>query len=566
MACLPDVFGQAASILKLATHQQRFACATVAGLLLTLAFPEFNLAALAWVAPGFLLLATAGTTPRDAFRIGYAAGLAHYLSSLCWLLLIPFPQMAWLAWLALSAYCALYPALWTWLCWKLVPMADSNSPEKNAASRVACCGSILLVSWCRRQLWLLSCAAAWVALELTRGWLLTGFPWNYLGVSHYQTLPLAQIASVTGVLGLSFLLVWFSAALLCTGVSIIRRPTERWVWFGEIFCPMAALMLVVGWGFVRLSRTESEVRHLRVALVQPSIPQKIKFNPEENAKAFQRVLDLSKMALATKPDLLIWPEAVVPGFLRFDEKLLTAVTGLARTNNVWILLGADDAARRQAHFEEADYFNSAFLIAPDGRLAGKYDKRHLVIFGEYVPLAKWLPFLKWLTPIGAGFTPGTEPGRLELAHPVHGATLAPLICFEDLFPRFARESAAGADILMNLTNDGWFGRGAQQWQHAANAAFRAIETGRPLVRCANNGLTCWVDVHGRLHETHFGDSPDVYAAGFKTARIPIGPRVKTFYQRHGDWFGWSCVAATFLAWLVARRDSKKGWARADSKS
>ncbi len=549
--------------MKLETQQQRFACATVAGLLLTLAFPQFNLAALAWVAPGLLLLATAGTTPRDAFRIGYAFGLAHYLSSLCWLLLMPFPQTAWLGWLALSAYCAFYPAAWTWLCWKLVPMANSNPTEETAATRVANCDSLLTVGWCRRQLWLLLCAAAWAALELMRGWLLTGFPWNYLGVSHYQTLPLMQIASVTGVLGLSFLLVWFSAALLCTSVSIIRRPTERWAWLAEMFCPMVALMLVAGWGFVRVSRAESEVRHLNVALVQPSIPQKIKFNTEENARAFQRVLDLSELALAAKPDLLIWPEAVVPGFLRFDEKLLATVTGLARTNNVWILLGADDAERRD-QFEEVDYFNSAFLIAPDGRLASKYDKRHLVIFGEYVPLAKWLPFLKWLTPIGAGFTPGTKPGRLELRHPVHGAVLAPLICFEDLFPRFARESAAEADILMNLTNDGWFGHGAQQWQHAANAAFRAVETGRPLVRCTNNGLTCWVDVHGRIHETHFGDSPDVYAAGFKTARIPIGQRKLTFYQRHGDWFGWSCGAVTLLAWLLVER-SKKGWARSAGK-
>ena len=549
--------------MKLASQRQRqrLVCGAAAGLLLTLAFPPFDLAALAWVAPALMLFATAGASPRDAFRVGYAAGLAHYLSSLYWLLNLPFPQTAWLGWLALSGYCGLYPAVWVWLCWELAPQAKifpANEPTSAAEQTIGNSPwkSLLAAGWHKRQLWLLLCAMVWVALELARGCLLTGFPWNFLGVSYHQTLPLVQLASVTGVLGLSFLLAWLSVALLATAMSILHRPTSRWAWLGELFLPLAALMLVAGWGFTRVVRPESEVRHLSVALVQPSIPQKVKFDPIENARAFQKVLSLSELALATKPDLLIWPEAVVPGFLRYDEKLLATVTGLARTNNVWILLGADDAERRAEGSEEMNYFNSAFLISPEGNLAGKYDKRHLVIFGEYVPLARWLPFLKWFTPIGEGFTPGREAGRLEVRHPVRGGTLAPLICFEDLLPGLARESAVETDILVNLTNDGWFGTGAQQWQHAANAAFRAVETGRPLIRCTNNGLTCWVDAHGRLHETQFGDSPDVHAAGFKTARIPIGPRTQTFYQRHGDWFAWLCVAVTTLGLLRARVSKK----------
>lgn len=536
----------------------------MAGLLLTLAFLQFNLAALAWVAPGLLLLATAGTAPRDAFRIGYAGALAHYLSSLYWLLHLPFPQTAWLGWLALGAYCALYPATWAWLCWKLAPRGDAPAVAQKMEGGFPDGDSLLAAGWCRRQCWLLLCAAAWVALELVRGWLLTGFPWNFLGVSHYQALPLVQIASLTGVLGLSFLLVWFSAALLSTSFHILRRPMARGAWLAEMILPTAVLLLVAAWGFVRISRTESERRDVRVAMIQPSVPQKIKFSLQENAKAFERVLELSGLALATKPDLLIWPEAVTPGLLRFDEKVLAAVTNLARTHGVWILLGADDAERRAGALQEVNYFNSAFLVSPQGQLAAKYDKRHLVIFGEYVPLAKWLPFLKWLTPVGEGFAAGTAPAHLEITHPIHRAILSPLICFEDLLPRLARESAAGADILVNLTNGGWFGEGAQQWQHAANALFRSVETGRPLVRCTNNGMTCWVDAHGRLHETHFGDSPDVHGAGFKTAIIPIGPRTQTFYQRHGDWFAWGCAGVVFLAWLGAGR-AKKVWAREGGK-
>ena len=534
------------------TRRARCLWAGASGLLLTLAFPPFNLSAMAWIAPGVLLLATAGATPRIQFSAGYVAGFVHFLSSLYWLLHIPFPQTAWLGWLALSAYCALYFAMWTWLCWKLSPVTELKLYFDS--------------TWWRRQLWLLQCAAAWAALEYLRGWMLTGFPWNYLGVSHFQTLPLIQIASVTGVLGVSFLLVWFSAAMLCTGASILLRPVKRGAWLMELSVALAGLMGVAGWGFVRTSQSESEPRHLRVALVQPSVPQKIKFNPEENAKAFRSVLELSGMALAAKPDLLIWPEAVVPGFLRHDNELVEMVSGLARTNNVWILLGADDAKVRADDTTKADYSNSAFLVAPDGRLSAQYDKRHLVMFGEYVPLANWLPFLKWFTPTGTGFTPGTQPGRFEMPHPIRGATLSPLICFEDLFSQLAREGAAGADILVNLTNDGWFGESAEQWQHAANAVFRAVETGRPLVRCTNNGLTCWVDPHGRVQDAGFDNARDIHSAGFKIVRIPIGARGQTFYLQYGDWFAGLCVAATAAAllWRFVRErmTTKKGWAAA----
>lgn len=511
---------------------------------------------MAWIAPGLILFATAGTTLRVRFAAGFIAGLAHFLTSLYWLLHIPFPQTAWLGWLALSAYCALYFAAWTCLCWKLSPAANLILHDASGQNPAG---------WGRRQLWLFQCAATWVALEWVRGGLLTGFPWNYLGISHFQTLPLVQIASVTGVLGLSFLLVWFSVALLCTAMSIFQQPTKRWAWLRELAIPLAVLMTVTGWGFVRSSRTESEVRHLRMALIQPSVPQKIKFNPDENAKAFRTVLELSELALAAKPDLLVWPEAVVPGLLRHDAELLKTVSELARTNHVWILLGADDAEPRRDDPTKADYFNSAFLVAPDGSLAAKYDKQHLVMFGEYVPLTKWLPFLKWFTPAGSGFQPGVGPARFEMQQSGRVALLSPLICFEDLLPQLVRASAAGdVDILINLTNGGWFGESAQQWQHAANAVFRAVETGRPLVRCTNNGLTCWVDTHGRIHDAGFDNVQDIHSAGFKIVRVPIGVRKLTFYQLHGDWFAWLCSATMLAAltlalvyhWITAR----KGWA------
>jgi apolipoprotein N-acyltransferase len=185
-------------------------------------------------------------------------------------------------------------------------------------------------------------------------------------------------------------------------------------------------------------------------------------------------------------------------------------------------------------------------------MAGLYHKRQLVIFGEYIPLVRWLPFIKWFTPITGGWTAGDRPGTFPLNH----ARIAPLICFEDVFPGTAREAATDdTDFLVNLTNDGWFGRSAEQWQHLANAVFRAVENGLPLVRCANNGVTGWIDAHGRLCQVFTDADHTVYGPGALTVEIPLLPvgekRVPTYYHQHGDWFGWSCVVVT--AGLLLRR-------------
>jgi apolipoprotein N-acyltransferase len=226
-----------------------------------------------------------------------------------------------------------------------------------------------------------------------------------------------------------------------------------------------------------------------------------------------------------------------------------------------------------------NYFNSAFLMNPDGRLANIYHKRQLVIFGEYVPFTRWLPFLKWFTPIEGGWTPGDKAGRFEIERrgeaadepnvivldandgsrgrsPHQPVVISPLICFEDVFPGTVRDATDDdTDFLVNLTNDGWFGDSAAQWQHTAAAVFRAVENGRPLVRCANNGVTCWIDVHGRIRQLLADHTGDVHGPGALTVEIPLRPAaekpVATFYHRHGDWFGWACVGATLL--LLGRK-------------
>jgi apolipoprotein N-acyltransferase len=529
----------------------RYGLAMAVGLLLAMAFPKFSIAGFAWIAPGLLLFGAAGCAPRRAFRLGYVGGMVYYLVSLYWLLYIPVSFLPILGWIALSAYLGLYPAMWVWLCWKFrsrlsaVPVAEYPWNTELLQWMV---GS----SWVGRTAWSLQCAALWVALEIVLGRLLSGFPWEFLGVSQYQMLPIIQVAEFTGVYGVSFLIVWFSVSLLLTIGAIVLRPAARSVWAKEIALPLVTLSLVTIFGMSSIRDQPASSETVKIALVQPSIPQTLIWDQSADESRFNQLIELSEEALGTKPEILIWPEASLPNMLRHNEETADAVIGLARKHNVWVILGSDDAERRPgaASLRDIDYFNSAFAVSPEGELTGMYRKRRLVIFGEYVPLVKFLPFLKFLSPAGeAGFTPGTKPVAFNLKS--LGISTSILICFEDTFPHLAREYVqADSDFLINLTNNGWFGESAAQWQHAATAAFRAVENRIPLVRCANNGLTCWVDSSGAMHEVAFPDSDNIYKAGFKTAKVPAlasgEKRRLTFYTRYGDVFGWSCVAVSLV--------------------
>jgi len=596
-------FGTLKSFLRELFWRSGYLLAVLAGLLLTAAFPKIGVAGFAWVAPALMIAAAQGRCGADAFRVGYVAGLAHFLSSLYWLLLMPAFGFPILAWLALGAYLAVYPAVWLWLVSRFTLHV---SP-----------------SWLHRALWSLLGAAAWVALEMVRARLFGGFPWDFIGVSQFKMIPLIQIASVTGVYGVSFLVIWLSLALYSAMRLILRQPNTRLVWQAEIILPLVAILILFIFGFARMSGENPPASVLRVTLVQPSIPQTLIWNPDEDKKRFQELLIQSQAALdesegrapdpsnqndkqsneplsrpsasaeapadksdtfappggertgpssvavlrrveardSSKTDLLLWPESAVP---ETDDASCRAISRFAQSNAVWIILNGEDAEYLP---DTTNYFNAAYLVGPDGRWLRVYHKRNLVIFGEYVPLVHWLPFIKYLTPIDGGWTPGDKPVTFELerrapprraddstvqAGTVPGAPAriktSPLICFEDAFPGLTRDAADDdTDFLVNLTNDGWFRQSAEQWQHMAGAVFRTVENGLPLVCCANNGITGWIDASGRVRDVFKDKTGSVYGVGAMTVEIPTGgQRTPTFYHRHGDWFGWSCVILAVL--------------------
>jgi len=561
-----------------------------AGLLLTAAFPKIGMAGFAWIAPGLMLAIAQGKSRGDAFRIGYVAGLAHFLSSLYWLLLMPVTGLPILGWVSLGVYVALYPAVWVWLM-------------SNFESRISS-----FESWSRRTLWALAGAAVWVALEMIRARLFSGFPWNLIGVSQFQLTPLIQIASVTDVYGVSFLVVWVSLSLLSAVKTIFRRPTVRFTWLADFILPLFVITAIFAFGSVRLRDQNPPNSTLHVTLVQPSIPQTLIWDPSANSNRFRQLIRLTEKALADnenqgsdgrvirvpnpsnlngtrvarpseKTDLLIWPESAVP---EFDRTSFIAITNLVQAHRVWLIFNADDAVWRPDAKNKDDYddFNAAFLFDPNGNYAGIYHKQKLAIFGEYIPLVHWLPFVKYLTPITGSFTPGDKPVTFEMERrsptrhepgtdlPNAGSEIgapdrvktSPLICFEDVFPQLARKCVHDdTDFLVNLTNDGWFGRSAEQWQHMANAVFRAVENGVPLVRCANNGLTCWIDSGGRVREIFKDKAGSVYGIGSMTIELPLSQsaenRTATFYNCHGDWFGWACVAVAALVLFRSKKNT-----------
>ena len=506
--------------------------AIFAGLVWFCAFAPLQCEPAAWLAPALVLWASAAK-PKRAFCLGYIIGVAHFFSSLSWVLYIPVAGSNIVGWVALAGYCSIYPALWSAFCWWIFP-----GDVRQAG------GSILSMGFKKRLGWGAACAVAWVAQECLRGWVITGFPWNYLGASQLDFTSLAMLAQYTGVLGVSLVVAWGSIGALL--MFYCWREQDRFVpaLLKDLVGPVALFVIVLVLGHVALLKPLAKERDtFSIALVQPSIEQTVLWNVtdvESQTERFKRMMDLSDRAVFQKPELLVWPEASLPPLGRLNAtnvvKRFNKLEEAIEKHKVWRVWGSDTWTNNVP-------FNSALLIPPEDKFLVElpqmswptYAKRHLVMFGEYVPFSEQLPFLKKLAPVG-NFGRGSGPVTFDLGM----AKTSLLICFEDVVPKLARRAATPeVDFLLNMTNDGWFGDSHQQWQHARSAAWRAIETQRPLIRCCNNGITGWVDEYGQFH----GVGELVHSEGVRMIEVPLreGPHSPTFYQRTGDWVSWGSV-------------------------
>lgn len=509
---------------------RRWVLPAASGVLLAVAFPPFDVNQAAWVALIPLLVALENCPPGEAFRRGYIAGLTFFGLTVWWVV-----HVSWAAPVALVAALALYwgGSGWWFARWQ----------QWRAGRDAVWCNLVVLVLG----------TAGWAVLEWVRGkFLLGGFGWNTLGASQYRAVPLLQIAAVTGVYGVSALVCAVNWALYFTGRRLagqLRRsePLRRPSW--EFY---VAMLLVAGTFLhgVRTIRRQMPTHSIRLALVQANIPQSLKFEPEQRAMILERHDRLTRIATSDGADMILWPETAVPGALRFDPESYALATSHAAQARAPLLTGTFDF---EPFSDPPIGYNAAVLVEPDGRVSQLYRKIHLVPFGEYVPWRKVLPFMKWFTPISDSF----ERGRDFAVFTAAGMRFGVVICFEDTVPHLYRHFVQqGVDFMVNLTNDAWFKESPAAALHLANAAVRAAETRRPLVRVTNNGVTCVTDEFGFI--THRLE-PFAERAARWEVEIPQGDAA-TFYTERGDVFAAGCgllTALGLLGLLLQRRNVRQ---------
>jgi apolipoprotein N-acyltransferase len=491
------------------TFRDYILCASSA-LLLILAFPSSNLWLLAWFGFVPVFFALNNKSKTEAFLLFFITGVIFWAGTIYWLVHVTLAGT-----IVLILYLALYFAFFGLI---IRPCTRHSSPYA-----------------------LIFIPSVWVLLEYLRSHLLTGFPWALLGYSQHRNLLLIQIADITGAWGVSFMIVLVNVAV----VEIIWSGSKR-IWPRlKITLALVSLFLfcVLSYGYFRLTARPkpSSGERLKISLIQGNIPQELKWDPRSKEYIGNKYLELSLQATKDNPDLLVWPEAALPVILEEEPVFFEAVREFVEAERIPLLLGAVTS-------REGFYYNSAILLKPGSNL-DRYDKLHLVPFGEYIPLRRVLPFLQVVVPIGdvtAGkhYTIFRTPRAVRRApSPGQNIDFAVLICFEDLFPELSREFVGrGADFLINITNDAWYKKTSAAHQHLEASVFRAIENRVYLVRAANTGVSAFISPRGEIIDTvNDGRGDEIFIDGYRSKEITLLKAPRAFYTRYGDIFIFFCL-------------------------
>jgi apolipoprotein N-acyltransferase len=461
--------------------------------------------------------------PRRAFLLGLTTGMVYLTGTLYWITLVmgvygglPMVVAAVLN-EALIAYLALFPALFAVIMRRGLA---AFGPSALAAAPLV-----------------------WVATELGRTYILTGFPWVLLGYSQADVLPIAQLASLFGVYGVSALVASVSAAAAHAVIAEQHRL--------RLAVVVAGLVLVAGaWGSRRAAEAEwtRAGEPVRVGLIQGNVDQAEKWDPARAEFIFKNYVDMTRQAIGRGAELVLWPESSTP--FRFEERAghgdTEVLRTLARQAQVPILIGSDEIEPGAP----TKYYNSAFLIREDGSTGGVYRKMHLVPFGEYVPFKRVLFFAAPLVEAVSDFSEGDEPVLL----PVGGHLISTSICYEIVYPNLVRQFVVGgSELLTTITNDAWFGKTSAPYQHFAQASMRAVEEGRYLVRAANTGISGIVDPYGRILQRSALGEPAVLVGEARYLRV------RTLYSRIGDVFAYASVVVAVVMLMLARRRVQYEW-------
>jgi apolipoprotein N-acyltransferase len=507
----------------------------------------------AWLAPAFLILALRGVAPRRALGLGFLGGLLAHTAVLHWIYVVTVtyghapPVIGLIAPALLAAYIAGFTALFG--------MAVAWLERRGLAS-------------------LFAIAAVWTALDHLRSFALTGFPWATLGYAQHQNLALMPLVAWTGVYGLSFLSALGGAALArlfssprlesdSPSVSSPRRlGWGTWAALGVVIC--SHMLGVV----LNASRAALDWPTVRLAVLQGNIDQGVKWSPEWAGRTLEIYEELTRGAVAEGAAVVVWPETAAPGSLDSDPGLRERIAALAEDTGAFLVVGAvgidglDSAGGEPPQRADLRFFDSAYLLDTAGRSLDRYDKTHLVPFGEYMPLRDLLGrFVQAIATGSAGqdVTAGKSPRSLVLPGLAIGTgepfvTVGVPICYELLFPDLVRRFVGdGADVLFAITNDAWYGRTGAPYQFLVMTAMRSAEGRVWTARAANSGVSALIDERGRVRE-----QTRIFERDFLVGEVPIRPPGvgDSFYVRHGDLFAWLCwggLLALAVRALVQRR-------------
>jgi apolipoprotein N-acyltransferase len=524
-------------------HKSAWFLVLLSAVLQILIFPLPNLYMLGWVAITPLLIALlrarepdtlqlrAGikllpAKPLQGFLLGYACGILWYAGTCYWIYSVmhQYGGVSMPVGIVILILFCLYLAIYHGVFGLLVSLLAGSSRPANLR--------VLLLS-----------PVLWVAVELARTHI-TGFPWGLLGTTQVDNIPLARIASVTGVYGISFEIMLVNAAF--AAADLVPREKHKRLLLAAAF---PALILQAG-SLVPAPTVPAD--HAAV-LVQANVP--ILEGADWTKQYFNDTLrDLTEISLASngtpRPDLIVWPENPAP-FYSSDPIFRDAVSNLARQSNAWLLVGSIGIRNASTTPNQpTEIYNSASLVSPNGDWLSRYDKIHLVPFGEYVPFKQIFSFAGGLTKEVGDFSRGTSRAPLDAG----GTKLGVFICYESIFPDDIRRFANnGAQVLVNISNDGWYGDSGAYAQHLKQSRMRAMENNRWLLLDTNTGLTASIDPDGRI----------VASAPRKTRTALRAPyalsNATTFYTRHGDWFAYLCaiisLAALFMRLFRNRKET-----------
>jgi len=538
------------------------AAGVASGLLLWVAFPPQAQTESAWLALAPLFLVIRHSTPKGAFGWAWLSGLIFWVLTLSWFPAIIKNEGPWLlvilGQVALSAWCAVFLAVYAYASACVWRWAGAASGWRRVAA-VAALDPLM-----------------WAGTEVARGWLFSGFAWNFLGVSQVANLPLIQVASVAGVYGVSAVLVLANgavASMLERSASpfiarLTRQPcgapsfAARLLRSTESLLPFALVIGCWVWGVGRVNgwkRMEGKAAVWRVALVQPNSPCIFTMNDDTVRSQLDLLVNQTRLVGAARPDVVVWPETAVLGSVPDQPQTMKMIRDGAAAAGAPLLTGTletEPTGVTASAPEGLLFYNAAWLFSASGETMGRYRKRHLVPFGEYIPLDKTLPFLQRLAPTGVSCTPGGGPGILKVTRRAGEVlNLGPMICFEDTVPSLSREAVrAGARLLVLMTNDAWFNGSIEPLQHLNQSVFRAVENGVPLVRAANSGVSCAVDAVGRVKRLESNGAVSDFS-GFLVTQVAVpGEPLASPYTRWGDWLlglpGLVAVLATAVCGLA----------------